>query len=235
MSDEPSWNDDSTDAGPDWSVGQPAEPGQPELVQMTGGAGRPRRAAIIAAVAAVAILGGAGVAYAASTSTAAPAVASATTPKPTPSAVPTHLKCPSTAKACLRFRMKPFGLPGVPRFAPFGAGLAGGLFGAVHGQFVVAKPGGGYQMVDVQSGKVTAVGASSITLRSPDGFTAHYAVSGSTEVDAQRNGIGSIKVGNQVSLTATVSGSTATAASIGDLTLLQKSHKAFGFSWQSAS
>lgn len=235
MSDEPSWNDASTDAGPDGTVGQPGEAGQPEVVQMTGGAGRPRRVAIIAAVAAVAMLGGAGVAYAASTSTAAPAVASASTPKPKPTAVPSRLACPATVPTCPRWRMIPFRRIAVLPGGVFGPGLVGGLFGAVHGQFVVAKPGGGYQTVDVQRGKVTAVGGSSITLRSPDGFTAHYAVSASTMVDAQRNGIGSIKVGDQVSLTATGSGSTLTAASITDLTLLVHSHKAFSFSWQSAS
>jgi hypothetical protein len=47
-------------------------------------------------------------------------------------------------------------------------------------------------------------------------------------VDAQRDGIGSVKVGNQASVVATVSGSTATAANILDLTLLRQAHPGFG-------
>ena len=111
----------------------------------------------------------------------------------------------------------------------FGGGFGfGGLFGALHGQLVVAKPGGGYQTVDVQTGQVTAVSTTSITLKSADGFTKSYTVTSSTLVDAQRDGIGSVKVGNQATMVATVSGSSATATSINDLTLLQQGHAGFG-------
>src|SRR5215469_4989905 len=127
------------------------------------------------------------------------------------------------------------GLPGsagppTPRFRHFGPlfGLGGSLFGALHGEFVVGKSGGGYETVDVQNGQVTAVSTTSITLKSADGFTKSYAVTGSTLVDAQRDGIGSVKVGNQASVQATVSGSTATAISIEDLTLLQQERPQFG-------
>ncbi len=98
----------------------------------------------------------------------------------------------------------------------------------MHGQFVIRKPGGGYETVDVQNGQVTAVSTTSITLKSADGFTKSYRVTSSTLVDAQRDGIGSVKVGNQASVQATVSGSTATAISIEDLTLLQQGRPAFG-------
>src|SRR5262249_55609671 len=102
-----------------------------------------------------------------------------------------------------------------------GMGFAfGGLFGAVHGQFVVPKSGGGYQTIDTQRGSVTAVSATSITVKSADGFTKTYQVASSTNVDAQRDGIGSVKTGHQGAVTATVSGSTATAVSILDFTLL---------------
>jgi hypothetical protein len=110
-----------------------------------------------------------------------------------------------------------------------GPGLAGEGGGALHGQFVIAKPGGGYQTVDIQNGKVTAVSATSITLRSSDGYSHTYAITSSTLVDAQRNGISSVKAGHQVSLTATVSGSTATAMGVLDRTLLQQGRQAFGF------
>jgi hypothetical protein len=91
----------------------------------------------------------------------------------------------------------------------------------------VTKPGGGYQTVDVQTGQVTAVSTTSITIKSADGFTKSYVITSSTLVDAQRDGIGSVKVGNQATTVATVSGSTAT--SIDDLTLLQQGHAGFGY------
>jgi hypothetical protein len=48
-------------------------------------------------------------------------------------------------------------------------------------------------------------------------------------VNAQRDGIGSIKNGNQVMVDATVSGSTTTAVRIVDLSLLQQGfHHMFG-------
>ncbi len=113
----------------------------------------------------------------------------------------------------------PFGGP----FGPFGGPFAGpGLFSAVHGQIVVPKPGGGFQTVDVQRGAVTAVSGTSITLKSADGFTKTYTVTSSTLVDAQRSGIGSVKVGNQVAVSAVQSGSGATASSIADLTLMRQ-------------
>jgi hypothetical protein len=79
----------------------------------------------------------------------------------------------------------------------------GGPFGAVHGQFVVPKSGGGYQTIDTQRGSVTSVSTNSITVKSADGFTKTYQVSSSTNVDAQRDGIGSVKTGHQVAVTAT--------------------------------
>jgi hypothetical protein len=108
---------------------------------------------------------------------------------------------------------------------PGGMGFGlGGVFGAVHGEFVVPKSGGGFQTIDTQRGSVTAVSATSITVKSADGFIKTYQVMSSTNVDAQRNGIGSVKTGHQVVVMATVSGSTATATSILDFTLLSAMH-----------
>jgi hypothetical protein len=172
-----------------------------------------RRPYVLAGVAVAALLGGAGAALAASNSspppTASPSAAAAT-PAPTPT--------PSGPRG-----------PGFRRFGPGGFGFGGGLFGALHGQLVVRKPGGGYQTVDVQNGQVTAVSSTSITLKSADGFTKTYAVTSSTLVDAQRDGIGSVKVGNQADVLATVSGSAVTATSVSDLTLLGQGHAGFGF------
>ena len=214
-------SDESSDHEQNWWMPahqlDPADRGEPadqagwmRLTRPIGPLGlrsRTRRPYILAGVAVAALLGGAGAALA-STGSGTPATSSsvAATPAPSP------------------------GQPGTvgPGGRHFGGGFRYGLFGALHGQFVVAKPGGGYQTVDVQNGQVTAVSNTSITLKSSDGFTHSYTVSGSTIVDAQRNGISSVKVGNQASVMATVSGSTATATSIMDLTLLQQEHPGFG-------
>jgi len=218
MSDEPSDNDQVWWMPPDQP--DPADQEEPqarsgwlhsERIGPMGLRWGSRRPYIIAGVAAAALLGGAGATLAATGTPTPAASSSAVITNPTPSP----------------------GLPGParPGSRPDGRAfwLGGGMFGALHGQFVVPKPGGGYQTVDVQTGQVTAVSSTSISLKSSDGFTKSYVVTGSTIVDAQRDGIGSIKVGNQASVQATVSGITATASGVEDLTLLQQNHMAFGF------
>jgi hypothetical protein len=190
----------------------------------------------VAVVAVVALLGGAGVAYAVSggggggssphTTAANPAASPSASPE-----TPTRPKCPNSASQCPAFGFRPFGHGRFP--LGFGAGLGAGLPGGlVHGQVVVNKPGGGYETVDIQSGKVTAVSPTSITLESADGYSATYAVISSTIVDAQRDGIGSVKTGNEVSLVATAVGSKATASSITDLSLLGQGEN-HAFPWGS--
>ena len=76
---------------------------------------------------------------------------------------------------------------------------------------------------------VTAVSATSITVKSADGFVKTYQVVSSTNVDAKRDGIAAVKTGHQVAVTATVSGSTATAASILDFNLLPAMHGGSGW------
>jgi hypothetical protein len=170
-----------------------------------------RRPYVLAGVAVAALLGGAGAALAATNSSGIPATQSAVVTTPAPSPSPGQ-----------------FGANG-RRYRHLGVRFGGGLFGVLHGQFVVAKPGGGDQTVDVQNGQVTAVSNTSITLKSSDGFTMSYVVASSTLVDAQRDGIGSVKVGNQASVLATVSGSTATATSVMDRTLVQQNWPGSGF------
>ena len=165
-----------------------------------------RRPYLLAGVAAAALLAGGGAALAAGNTGTPAAAQNAVTSTPVP-----------VASA---------GGAGTHRY--FHSRFGPGGFGMLHGQFVVAKSGGGYQTVDVQDGQVTAVSTTSITLKSSDGFTKTYVVTSSTMVDAQRDGIGSVKVGNQASLYATVSGSTVTAANVADLTLLQQDHHGFG-------
>jgi hypothetical protein len=182
-----------------------------------------RRVAVLAGVIAVGVLAGAGVAVAATSSS---------SPTPTPSAAPSAAAKPPFRGLPPKGGFRIHGAPGP--FGGFGglAGpglLGGGLFGAVHGTVVVPKSGGGYQTVAFQNGKVTAVSSTSITLRSADGYSHTYPVTSSTIVNAQRDGIGSVKVGNQVVVTATVSGSTTTVIRIIDVTQLQQGfHRFFG-------
>jgi len=205
-----------------------AQPGKQRLRSAWLGS---RRFAVLAGVIAVGLLTGAGVAFATTGSPARPATpgaATAATPSPSSSA-------PSPAPS---FRVPlPHRFPFRPGMMPGFAGPLGlaGPFGAIHGQYVAPKPGGGYQTIDVQTGKVTAVSSTSITLRSADGYTHTYAVTSSTMVNAQRGGISSIKTGNEVSVRATVSGGTATAAQIIDLSLLQQGARHFFGSWPGAN
>ena len=192
-------------------------PGKPGLRAAWLGS---RRVAVLAGVVVAGLLAGAGVAFATTGSATHPVTASAAgqpaaSPSPSPSQVPMPHRLP--------FR------PGSMFGGMFPGGLAalGGMLGAVHGQYVAAKPGGGYQTIDFQNGKVTAVSSTSITVRSADGYVHSYVVNGSTTVDAQRGGISSVKAGHEVSVQATVSGSTATAAQIIDLSLLQAGAKHF--------
>jgi hypothetical protein len=121
----------------------------------------------------------------------------------------------------------PFAIGGPGALA--GPGALGGLFGAVHGTAVVPKPGGGYQTIAFQNGKVTAVSSTSITVHSADGYSHSYRVTSSTLVNAQRDGIGSVKAGNQVIVTATVNGGTDTATRVIDVSMLQQDfHRFFG-------
>ena len=69
--------------------------------------------------------------------------------------------------------------------------------------------------------------STSITLRSADGYSHTYPVTSSTNVNAQRDGIASIKVGNQVVVAATVSGGTTTVIRIIDVTQLQQGFHRF--------
>ncbi|HLK00276.1 MAG TPA: hypothetical protein VKU39_10270 [Streptosporangiaceae bacterium] len=175
-----------------------------------------RSPALFAGVAVTALLGGAGVAYAA-THSSSPAAAQTASLSGTPAS-----SAPATTPPAKRTWW---------RFPGLGLGLGvGGLGGgAIHGQLTVPKSGGGYQTVDVQSGTVSSVSPTSITLKSADGFTATYTVTSSTEVNAESAGIGSVKSGDTVFVLATTSGSSATASDVTDITSIKNSRGAFGF------
>lgn len=204
------WNElepldpDTADAGSaDLGAGAPVDPGAGGR-----GAARPRRltrTAIVSGVAAV-ILVVAGISMAVAQTS-----PSTTTPSTTvPSAGP------NTGKHGGGFN----GRRGLGPFGGLGKFGIGGMGGIVHGEFVRPNGSNGYQTVDVQTGQVTSVSSSSITLKSADGFTKTYSVTTNTLVDAGRDGIGSVKKGDNATVDAVVSGSTSEARNINDLTNL---------------
>ncbi len=88
--------------------------------------------------------------------------------------------------------------------------------GALHGEFVVPDGNGGFRTMVVQRGEVTAVSRTEITVVSEDKFSATYAVTEDTLVNAARDGIATIKKGAKVNLAARKVGDKATAVHIGD-------------------
>ncbi|HVW35353.1 MAG TPA: hypothetical protein VHL53_22665 [Acidimicrobiia bacterium] len=121
----------------------------------------------------------------------------------------------------------PFGDHLFGRFGGFGGF---GKFGALHGEFTMKKPdGSGYQTVASQTGEVTAVSPSSITVKSEDGFSRTYTVDENTLVGSGRDGIGTVKTGDSVHIAGIVEGATAKAAAIMDSTQLGKIGEHWGF------
>ena len=99
-------------------------------------------------------------------------------------------------------------------------GPAGGLAGALHGQFVVPDGNGGYVTREVQTGNVTVVSATSITVVSTDGYSRTYTVDSSTAVDNGADAISDVATGHTANVIATVSGGNATANQITDRNVL---------------
>jgi hypothetical protein len=108
-----------------------------------------------------------------------------------------------------------------------GFGLMNGG-GALHGEFVVEKDGGGYQTVATQRGEVTAVSKESLTLKSADGYSRTYTLTEDTLVNAARDGIDDVKTGNTVSVLAVVADGKATASSVNDGTVRQAARDKWG-------
>ncbi|MCU1687316.1 MAG: hypothetical protein JWQ81_8055 [Amycolatopsis sp.] len=96
----------------------------------------------------------------------------------------------------------------------FGGGAAA-LVGALHGDFVVANPAGGYLTERLQTGSVTTLSATSITLTSKDGYKQSYTIDSTTKTT------GTPKTGDDVTVVAKVSGTTATATTVGEAAQLQ--------------
>ena len=112
-----------------------------------------------------------------------------------------------------------FGAPHQP-FGPGGGGGPSGQHGAVggpaamappslHGEFVVPNSAGGYTTELTQTGTVTAISATSITVRSEDGFSRTYVIpAGSAGAP--------FAVDDQVVVHATRDGQTATVTNLGN-------------------
>lgn len=103
----------------------------------------------------------------------------------------------------------PAGAPGGSPMGQPGGGAASILREALHGDFTVSADGG-YAVERFQTGEVSALSATSITVRSEDGYTQTYTIDSST-----RNA-GNPSTGSSVTVLAKVSGDTATATSITD-------------------
>ncbi|WP_238013210.1 DUF5666 domain-containing protein [Dactylosporangium sp. AC04546] len=95
----------------------------------------------------------------------------------------------------------------------------GGMMGALHGDFVVKDSAGKYVTHRLQSGTVTAVSDTSITVKSEDGFSTTFVVNGSTKVHNGSAKIGDVKTGQTVTVVGTVDGTTVTATTIADRSL----------------
>ncbi|MFD2468419.1 hypothetical protein [Amycolatopsis silviterrae] len=103
-----------------------------------------------------------------------------------------------------------FGGPGGPGgFTRNGGGMTM-MREALHGDFVVAEPGGGYITERMQTGTITELSATSVTLTSKDGYKQTYTLDSATEKT------GSLKSGDNVTVVAKVQGTTATATSLGE-------------------
>lgn len=151
-----------------------------------------RRVALaVAGVAAAAVVGTAGVA-------AATAPAPSGTPAPSTSAPSSGTTAPE-AGADRRAK---------PKHRALGRGM--------HGEFVVkGKDGKPVTLVSVR-GEVTAVSASSITIKAEDGFTATYAVGSETKVRGKdADAIADVEVGDSAAAVGVKSGNSVTARVVG--------------------
>ena len=89
---------------------------------------------------------------------------------------------------------------------------------ALHGE--VTLGGKKHRVVDFQRGTVSAVSATSITVRSTDDFSATYVVDAKTVVRQakEKTAIADVKTGDKVRVVATKDGATLTATRIADRT-----------------
>ncbi|MEV6897670.1 hypothetical protein [Amycolatopsis sp. NPDC051372] len=94
------------------------------------------------------------------------------------------------------------GIPG----GPGGPGGAGALGQALHGELTTTDDSGAYVTKFLQTGKVTALSATSLTSQSDDGFTKIYTIDTATATGVTN--------GEKVTIVATTSADTATVTSV---------------------
>jgi hypothetical protein len=118
--------------------------------------------------------------------------------------------------------------------APGAFGGPGGFLGAlggggiIHASYTIKDAKGTYETIDTQVGTAEDVSSGSLTVKSADGFSQTYDVTSSTIVDADYEGILSVKVGDTVSVQALTDGPTITAQRVQDVTQLQANRPAWG-------
>jgi hypothetical protein len=108
------------------------------------------------------------------------------------------------------------------QFPGGGRGAAAGGAGtsaALHSESVLSDGNGGYTTQLTQTGTVSAVSSSSITVNSTDGFSQTYALSSATAVDNGADQISEVATGHTVQIIATSADSKATATAITDTNL----------------
>jgi hypothetical protein len=96
------------------------------------------------------------------------------------------------------------------------SGNPGPFTNTVHGDFVVHTSSGGFATECYQTGRVTKLGAASITVTSQDHYAAEYLIAGSTVLNHGAIDLANLKVGDPVTIIATLSGNTATATTVTD-------------------
>jgi hypothetical protein len=98
-------------------------------------------------------------------------------------------------------------------------GLGLGMGGRVlHNEATVVAPDGTTKVVVSQSGDITDVGGSTVTVKSSDGFTATYSVDKKTRIalNGTDGALSSLKSGDSVHVFGTKSGSSVHAMSVVD-------------------
>ena len=101
--------------------------------------------------------------------------------------------------------------PGMGDHGPGDHGPRGEL---LHGQMVIEEPDGTIVTEQMQEGEVTAVSATSISLKSTDGFTATYVINADTELERDHADGTAAQVGDIAHVRGTVDGSTVTAEDV---------------------
>lgn len=176
------------------------------------------RAAVTVGLAAFLGMAGAGVAFAVTGNGSSPSTATPGSQSTTPTSRPGS-SMPGPGPGA--------GRAGGPGGAErFGLGGPGGPL--VHGVFTV-RNGSSYKTLEEQSGTVTGVSSSSITVKSADGYSQTYAVQPSTVVDSQAGGISTVAQNDKVRVEGLQqSAGSFTATNIVDVTKVGSSRQGFG-------